>query len=146
VRHVQRVHLTAPVVLALLAGCGAPVAPTDVEEPLLSFFTRVVFGFPTLATTAETPRDAEIVVSGLVVAPTSSYLVEGDLESPRRGELTVTIKATRQSGGQPFPTQNYYAATIQRLAPGSYAVRVLHVIERDTWDTTLAFNRTVQVR
>ena len=144
-RYVQRRHLirarwSLPALL-LLAACGSPTEPSDVR---FAFFTKVVFGLPTLATIA-TPGAGSIEVEGVLLAPHTAYELSGDA-NPALGRLDVAITARKAGPGLPYPTQNYYAVTLSSLRRGSYALRVLHVIERERMDTTVVFNQTVTVR
>jgi hypothetical protein len=144
-RHVQRRHLSRArwslPALLLLGACSSPTEPSDVR---LAFFTKVVFGLPTLATIA-TPGAGTIEVEGVLLAPHTSYDLSGDA-TPAVGRLDVAITARKAGTGLPYPTQNYYAVTLSSLRRGDYAVRVMHVVEREQMDTTVVFNKTVTVR
>ena len=135
--------VAAAVGVGLLVACGSPTEPGG--GPQLHLYTQVVFGFPSLPTTAD-PRDRSVVVSGLIVTPNTGYFLDAALQVPMRGRLEITVSALRGNSGLPFPSQNYYAATVGRLVPGVYSVRVIHVVERDTQDTTVALDQTVRVR
>jgi len=132
---------------ALVGGCGDPVEPSG-EARIAEFFTREVFGFPTLLTTA-TMDNREILVTGLMIAPGTSYQVTGELEA-RPDSLLVVIKGARRSGSQPVAVQNYYGATIAGLARKTYQVHVRHVIQKVTdaevWDTATVYSRPIIVR
>lgn len=130
-----------------LAACGDPIGPIG-EARLAEFFTREVFGFPTLLTSA-TADNREILVTGLLIAPGNSYLVTGELEE-RPDTLMVVIKGARRSQSQAVAVQNYYGATIDGLARRSYRVQVFHVTQKvnqpEVWDTTQVYDRAVVVR
>ncbi|MEZ4586951.1 MAG: hypothetical protein R2909_11155 [Gemmatimonadales bacterium] len=130
-----------------LAACGASTGPTGGAR-LADFFTREVFGFPTLLTSATTD-EREILVTGLLIAPGTSYLVTGELEE-RPDTLVVVIRGARRSESRAVAVQNYYGATIDGLARRSYRIRVLHVTQKvnqpEVWDTTLVYDRAVLVR
>ena len=140
-RHLRRAPRWSLPGLLLLVGCSSPTEPNEVR---LAFFTRVVFGLPTLATIA-TPGDRAIEVEGVLLAPHTAYELSANA-TPEIGRLDVAITARKSGTGQPFPTQNYYAATLSSLRRGAYALRVLHVIEREQMDTTVVYNQTVTVR
>lgn len=146
-RHVQRnvTRLAAAWACAvgLLAGCGAPTEPT-LDDVQLDFYTKVVFGLPSLATRA-TPGPDEILIEGILLAPNSGYTIGGTVASVP-GRLDVFVTARKADPGLPYATQNYYAATLLRLRRGEYPLRVLHVVERERMDTTVVLNRTISVR
>jgi len=141
-------RLVAALAAALALGaCAAPTAPSG-EARLTEFYTREVFGFPTLLTSA-TADNRELLVTGLLIAPGNSYLVTGELEE-RPDTLVVVIKGARRSLSQAVAVQNYYGATISGLTRRSYQVRVFHVIQKvnepAVWDTTAVYDRAIVVR
>jgi len=134
---------TAVVAALVTGGCGEPTAPEDVS---FSFYTQVVFGFPSLVTEARVADDHSVVVTGIVRTRHTGYTVLGELDSSGQRALLMSVFATQTSNGLNFPTQNYYAGTIQGLTTGQYNLQVRHIIDHDRTDTVVALRQTVTVR
>jgi hypothetical protein len=112
-------------VFALLAAtlaCGSPIEPS---APSLDFESGVVFGIPTLPTTAK-PESGAIVVTGVFQTPTTGYDLSGFLSTPRLRVLRIDVDAHGVDFGFPFPTQNFYRARVGDLTPGDYDLSVYH--------------------
>ena len=132
-----RIRIWAGLVALLASGCA-----TGPAAPSMDFFTRVVFGFPALPPTA-IPGTGAIQLTGLLVTRHSGYTISGALTSGDAASLIVTITATEDRVGAPFPTQNYYAATVNGLTAVPYDVRVIYIIHRDSRDSSEVLRQTI---
>lgn len=108
----------------LLAACGLPTEP---HHPTLQFENGVVFGIPTLPTTAA-GGSGSILVTGVIQTTSSGFSLFADLQAGTGNALTLQIDVSLTGPGFNFLTQNYYRAQIRALAPGDYDLSVVHVL------------------
>lgn len=108
----------------LIAACGSPTEP---NHPTLRFENQVVFGIPTLPTTA-VGGNASILVTGVIQTTSSGFSLFGGLQAGTGHALTVQIDVYLTGPGFNFLTQNFYRAQVGSLAPGDYDLSVIHVI------------------
>lgn len=126
----------------LLAGCGSPTEPS---HPTLQFENGVVFGIPTLPTTA-VGGTGSILITGVIQTSTSGFSLFGDLQGGNGGTLTLQIDVYQTGPGLNFLTQNYYRANVRSLAPGDYELSVIHVLhDPGPLRRVLAYRETVRV-
>lgn len=114
--------------LAFLSLLGAALACgslTEPSEPSLNFEAGVVFGIPTLPTTA-VPEPGGMLITGVFQTATTGYTLSGSLSVPGLRALRIDIDAHGTDPVFPFTTQNYYRARIMALASGDYDVSVFH--------------------
>lgn len=112
-----------PLVL-LLAACGLP---TESNLPTLQFENGVVFGIPTLPTTAA-GGSGSILITGVVQTARGGFSLFGDLHPGTGNTLTLQIDVQLTGPGFNVLTQNYYRAQVRSLAPGDYELSVVHVL------------------
>lgn len=126
----------------LLAGCGSPTEPS---RPTLQFENGVVFGIPTLPTTA-VGGTGSILITGVIQTSTSGFSLFGDLQGGNGGTMTLQIDVYQTGPGLNFLTQNYYRANVRSLAPGDYELSVIHVLhDPGPLRRVLAYRETVRV-
>jgi hypothetical protein len=63
----------------------------------------------------------------VVQTPSTGYTILGNVELTGASTLLLEIHAYENSPGFPFPSQNYYRATVRNLAPGTYDLSVYHI-------------------
>jgi hypothetical protein len=128
----------------LTLACGDPSAPTR-TVPTLEFAGVVVFGIPTLPTTAI--GDARsMLITGVVQTQGAGFTLFGALHADGQS-LMLEIDAYDTKPGGFFKTQNYYRATVRDLAPGEYSLQVFHAIHDPAPGIReRVFNGTVRVQ
>lgn len=126
----------------LLAACGSPTEP---DRPTLQFENGVVFGIPTLPTSA-VGGTGSILVTGVIQTSTSGFSLFGDLQGGNSNALTLQIDVYQTGPGFNFLTQNYYRANVRLLAPGDYDLSVVHVLHDPApLRRVLAYRESVRV-
>jgi hypothetical protein len=110
--------------LLLLAACGSPTEP---NHPTLKFENGVVFGIPTLPTTA-VGGSGTIVVTGVIQTASGGFSLFVDLHRGTGNALELQVDLYLTGPGFNFLTQNFYRAQVQSLAPGDYDLSVIHVL------------------
>ncbi|MGE0443474.1 MAG: hypothetical protein AB7L66_07960 [Gemmatimonadales bacterium] len=116
--------------LALGAACAS-----GPSEPELDFYTRVVFGFPSLVPEV-TAGSGEIVVTGLLATKSAGFTLHGELLQPTPRSLVVKITAAETGAGVALRTQHYFAATIRPLAAVPHDLTLIYVVSGDGRDST----------
>ena len=104
----------------------------------------IVFGIPTLATTALT-QPGGIDVTGVLPTPSAEYTLFGKLDASTQGRLIVEVTAYNNRPGAPFPVQNYYVGRIRNLLAGTYEIQVYEILHATQVRTELVLRDTVQV-
>ena len=89
--------------------------------------SNILFGIPTQPTTA-VGSEGMIEITGVMPTAGSGFTLSGKVTLTSANELTLEIDAYDNAPGGPFPVQNYYRARLRMLAPGDYAVQVIHNI------------------
>lgn len=110
---------------ALLGAALACGSPTEPSTPSLDFEAGIVFGIPTLPTTAM-PEQGGILVTGVFQTATTGYALFATLSVPGPRSLRIDVDAHETAPGLVFTTQNYYRGRIRDLAPGDYDLSVYH--------------------
>jgi len=130
-----------PAALVLFAAsCGSPTEPT---RPTLQFTGLIVFGIPTLETTA-LGLEGGIDVTGVLPTPSATYTLFGKLEF-ENGRLVLNIDAYDNRPGAPFPVQNYYVGRIRHLPAGEYDLQVFETLHVGAAQKSSVLHQTVQV-
>lgn len=112
-------------VFALLGAALACSSPTEPSVPTLEFEVGIVFGIPTLPTTA-IPESSALLVTGVIQTQTTGYTLFGSLQVTGPRALRINIDAFETVPGFFIPTQNYFRARVRNLPPGDYDVEVYH--------------------
>ena len=112
-------------VFALLGAALACASPTEPSVPTLEFEVGIVFGIPTLPTTA-IPESSALLVTGVIQTQTTGYTLFGSLQVTGPRALRIDIDAFETVPGFFIPTQNYFRARVRNLPPGDYDVEVYH--------------------
>ena len=129
-------------IVLLLAACGSPTEPNPAT---LQFENGVVFGIPTLPTTA-VGGTGSILVTGVIQTPTGGYSLFGELQKGTGNALTLQIDVYLTGPGFNFLTQNYYRAQLQSLGSGDYDLSVIHVLHDPApLRRVLVYRQTVRV-
>jgi hypothetical protein len=118
----RRLSLVLPL---LLAACGSSTGPT--QQPSLEFESEILFGIPTLATTA-VGSEGMIQVTGVIHTIGTGFTLTGTVTVTGPNALTLEIDAYDNKPGVYFPVQNFYRAELRLLAPGDYDLSVNHNI------------------
>lgn len=142
-RSISVMHRLPLACLLVAAACGGPTEPS---RPTLKFEKGIVFGIPTLPTTA-VAEERSILVTGVLQTVSSSYSLFADLRVTNSRALVLLIDAYDTGPGLRFPTQNYYRARVMDLAPGDYNLQVFHSVHDPTpVHTSRVFNGIVRVQ
>jgi len=112
-------------VFTLLGAALACSSPTEPSVPTLEFEVGIVFGIPTLPTTA-VPESSALLVTGVIQTRTTGYTLFGSLQVTGPRALRIDIDAFETVPGFFIPTQNYFRARVRNLPPGDYDVEVYH--------------------
>lgn len=112
----------AVVFLLLAAACSSPSGPSG---PTLKFEKGIVFGIPTIPTTAVVDGKT-IRITGVIQTVTSGFTLFGELKKISSHSFALYVEAEETGPGFRFPTQNVYRATLFDLAPGDYELQVFH--------------------
>lgn len=142
-RHLRRSLTRAAVTVgvALLAACSGATGPS---EPSFTFFTQAVFGFPSRAPGVEIV-DGDVLLTGILNAPTTTYTILGDLVRPIPSSLNITVRANKSGDGPPALAQHYYAAAVKNLPSGRYNVQLTYIIQREATDSSVVLQQSVTV-
>ena len=127
--------------LLLAAACSGATGPS---EPSFRFFTREVFGFPSRAPSVEV-TSGDVLLTGILLVPTTEYAVIGQLDRPVPGTLNVTVRASKARSGVGVEARHYYAATVANLPSGDYNVRLIYIIQRNPVVSSLVFQQAVTI-
>lgn len=127
--------------LLLAVACGSPTGPGG---PTLQLTGSVVFGIPTLATTAVI-QPGGVDVTGVIPTPSAEYTLFGKLDASTAGRLIVEVTAYNNRPGAPFPVQNYYVGRIRHLPAGAYELQVFEILHATQVHSELVLRDTIQV-
>lgn len=108
--------------LGVALACSSPIEPS---VPTLEFEVGIVFGIPTLPTTAM-PESSGLLVTGVMQTPTTGYTLFGTLAVTGPRALRIDIDAFETVPGFFVTTQNFFRARVRNLPAGDLEVEVYH--------------------
>lgn len=149
----------AAVVLISLAACARPASGGAAADDAVP--TEAPAGAPTLdfrpgagstAGDGEQRASAEggsgsIEIRGSMMTPTPCYRLAGALDASNRS-LTVTVTGSADPDAMCVQAIGAvpYTGTVRGVAPGTYAVRIVHAYTGTGWQPATPFDAQVTVR
>jgi hypothetical protein len=136
-------RIAAVLVLACVIGCGGN-APTAPEPAFLRFTSRAPDPGSSESAAAEAGR-GQISVRATLAGPDPCRILAGQLEQSER-QLTLRVSVQPTNDVCVLVVGRFaYDAAIERLAPGTYSLRVVHDYPATGWPTTTVLNQTLTV-